>query len=128
MFFLISTFLLIVHILFKFDLCAYSMFRIYIYIYIFFLPGFFAPCSRPEVPSPLTLLAESLPSESNEQTSAPSSSHGNRNRCPVPGIIYNTNTLESFNGIDKQSLLKAEAKKVCSVLLTSPHKYMITFS
>lgn len=76
------------------------------------ITGFFAPCARPEVPNPLTLLAESLPSEPNEQNSAPSSSHGNRNRCPVPGILYNTNTLEGFNGLDKQSLLKAEAKKI----------------
>lgn len=77
-----------------------------------FLEGFYAPCSHHQVSNRLTLLAESLPSESNEQSSALSSSLGNRNRCPVPGILYNTNTLEGFYALDKQSLLKAEAKKV----------------
>ena len=37
---------------------------------------------------------------------------GNRNRCSVPGILYNTNTMESFRTLDKQGLLKAEGKKV----------------
>ena len=37
---------------------------------------------------------------------------GNRNRCAVPGILYNTNTMESFHALDKQGLLKAEGKKV----------------
>lgn len=76
------------------------------------ITGFYAPCSHHQVSNRLTLLAESLPSESNEQSSALSSSLGNRNRCPVPGILYNTNTLEGFYALDKQSLLKAEAKKI----------------
>ncbi|GFY88965.1 ThiF family protein [Actinidia rufa] len=40
------------------------------------------------------------------------SSRGNRNKCSIPGILYNTNTLEGFHALDKQSLLKAEAEKV----------------
>ncbi|KAJ8552033.1 hypothetical protein K7X08_028476 [Anisodus acutangulus] len=75
------------------------------------ITGFYAPCSHPQVSNHLTLLSESLPAESDEE---PSSllAQGNRNRCPVPGILLNTNTLESFYALDKQSLLKAEAKKI----------------
>ncbi|KAF9615001.1 hypothetical protein IFM89_021555, partial [Coptis chinensis] len=36
---------------------------------------------------------------------------GNRNRCHVPGVLYNPNTLESFRALDKQSLLNSEANK-----------------
>ncbi|ESQ39728.1 hypothetical protein EUTSA_v10000804mg [Eutrema salsugineum] len=75
------------------------------------ITGFYAPCSHPQVSNHLTLLSESLPSD-DEQSSMESTSHGNRNKCPVPGILYNTNTVESFNKLDKQSLLKAEAKKI----------------
>ncbi|KAK4487741.1 hypothetical protein RD792_005595 [Penstemon davidsonii] len=76
------------------------------------ITGFFAPCSHHQVSNHLTLLAESLPPESSEQSSTPAISRGNRNRCPVPGILYNTNTLEGFHALDKQSLLRAEAKKI----------------
>lgn len=76
------------------------------------MTGFYAPCSHHQVSNHLTLLAESLPPESNEQSFMPAISRGNRNRCPVPGILYNTNTLEGFQALDKQSLLRAEAKKV----------------
>ncbi|KAK7855626.1 ubiquitin-like modifier-activating enzyme atg7, partial [Quercus suber] len=73
---------------------------------------FYAPCSHPQVSNHLTLIAESLPSESNEQSSTAATSGGNRNRCPVPGILYNMNTIESFHALDKKSLIKAEAKKI----------------
>ncbi|KAL0692945.1 hypothetical protein Bca4012_060125 [Brassica carinata] len=72
------------------------------------ITGFYAPCSHPQVSNHLTLLSESLPSSSDEQSSI----HGNRNKCPVPGTLYNTNTVESFSKLDKQSLLKAEANKI----------------
>lgn len=72
--------------------------------------GFFAPSSG--VSNHLTLLAESLPAESIEQSFMPAASSGNRNRCPLPGTIINTNTLEDFKALDKQSLMKAEARKV----------------
>ncbi|MQL70276.1 hypothetical protein Taro_002617 [Colocasia esculenta] len=58
----------------------------------------------------LTLLAESLPALSDERS--PETSRGNRNRCPVPGILYNTNTMESFHALDKRNLLKMEAEKI----------------
>ncbi|XP_023907999.1 ubiquitin-like modifier-activating enzyme atg7 isoform X2 [Quercus suber] len=76
------------------------------------ITGFYAPCSHPQVSNHLTLIAESLPSESNEQSSTAATSGGNRNRCPVPGILYNMNTIESFHALDKKSLIKAEAKKI----------------
>ncbi|XP_024025638.1 ubiquitin-like modifier-activating enzyme atg7 isoform X2 [Morus notabilis] len=73
------------------------------------ITGFYAPCSHSKVSNHLTLLAESLPSESGEQSST---AHGNRNRCAIPGILYNTNTIESFHTLDRTSLLKEEAKKI----------------
>ncbi|CAA6665846.1 unnamed protein product [Spirodela intermedia] len=74
--------------------------------------GFFAPCSHPRVSQRLSLLAESLPEVSGEQSASSDPAHGNRNRCPVPGILYNTNTLESFHALDKKNLLKMEAEKI----------------
>ncbi|KAK6150001.1 hypothetical protein DH2020_017526 [Rehmannia glutinosa] len=82
------------------------------------ITGFYAPCSHRQVSNHLTLLAESLPPESSEQSFTPAISRGNRNRCPVPGILYNTNTLEGFQALDKQSLLKAEAKKIWEDILS----------
>ncbi|KAL0305645.1 UNVERIFIED_CONTAM: Ubiquitin-like modifier-activating enzyme atg7 [Sesamum radiatum] len=79
------------------------------------ITGFYAPCSHNQVSNHLTLLAESLPPESSEQLFMPAISRGNRNRCPVPGILYNTNTLEGFQALDKQSLIRAEAGKVESL-------------
>ncbi|KAK3019213.1 hypothetical protein RJ639_004867 [Escallonia herrerae] len=76
------------------------------------ITGFYAPSAHPQVSNYLTLLAESLPTEPCEQSSVATVIRGNRNRCSAPGILYNTNTLEGFHAIDKQSLLKAEAKKV----------------
>lgn len=77
-----------------------------------FFTGFYAPCSHPQVSNNLTLLAESLPSDSNDESTMPPVIRGNRNRCSVPGILYNTNTMEGFHALDKQGLLKAEAMKV----------------
>ncbi|KAI3680789.1 hypothetical protein L6452_35565 [Arctium lappa] len=75
------------------------------------ITGFYAPCSNPQVSSHLTLLTESLPTEPSDGHPA-ETSRGNRNKCSVPGILYNTNTLEGFHSLDKQGLLKAEAKKI----------------
>ncbi|KAK1422723.1 hypothetical protein QVD17_18009 [Tagetes erecta] len=75
------------------------------------ITGFYTPCSNPHVASHLTLLAESLPSESSDGL-ATTTSRGNRNKCPVPGTLYNTNTLEGYQSLDKKSLLNAEAKKI----------------
>ncbi|KAK0577654.1 hypothetical protein LWI29_036561 [Acer saccharum] len=38
--------------------------------------------------------------------------HRSHNKCYVLGILNNTNTLESFHAIDKQSLLKEEAMTI----------------
>lgn len=76
------------------------------------ITGFYAPCSHSQVSNHLRLLAESLPTDENGQSSMPAISRGNRNRCPVPGTLYNTNTLEAFHALDKKSLLKEEANKI----------------
>ncbi|THU44505.1 hypothetical protein C4D60_Mb02t08080 [Musa balbisiana] len=73
---------------------------------------FYAPCSHPKVSNRLTLLAESLPSDFKELQFSLERAHGNRNRCPVPGTLYNMNTFESFKALDRDSLLKKEAKKI----------------
>lgn len=75
------------------------------------LVGFYTPCSNSQVSSHLTLLTESLPTDPTDEQQA-KTNHGNRNKCSVPGILYNTNTLEGYHALDKQALLKAEAKKV----------------
>ncbi|KAL9383778.1 hypothetical protein Peur_024101 [Populus x canadensis] len=66
------------------------------------ITGFYAPCSHSQVSNHLTLLAKSLPTDENYQSSMPAISRGNRNRCPVPGALYNTNTLEAFHSLDKR--------------------------
>ncbi|KAG0456151.1 hypothetical protein HPP92_023939 [Vanilla planifolia] len=74
--------------------------------------GFYAPCSHAQVPMPLKLMAESFPNQPSEGSPSVQTSLGNRNRCPIPGTLYNTNTLESFHSIDKDALLKLEAKRI----------------
>ncbi|XP_057947930.1 ubiquitin-like modifier-activating enzyme atg7 [Malania oleifera] len=76
------------------------------------ITGFYAPCSHSQVSNHLTITAESFPPERSDESSEPSVTHSNRNRCQVPGILYNTNTLESFHALDKKNLLMAEAKKI----------------
>ncbi|KAK7341089.1 hypothetical protein VNO80_24013 [Phaseolus coccineus] len=80
--------------------------------------GFYAPCSHSQVSNPLTLLSESLPSELSEASLIPEPSRGNRNKCSVPGMLYNTNTVESFHALDKHDLLKKEAAKIWDDILT----------
>ncbi|KAL0657436.1 hypothetical protein Bca4012_078021 [Brassica carinata] len=46
--------------------------------------GYYAQCSHPQVSNHLTLLSESLHARFDEQPSTESTSHGNRNKCPVP--------------------------------------------
>ncbi|KAL6012098.1 hypothetical protein ACLOJK_002574 [Asimina triloba] len=65
-----------------------------------------------QISNHLTLLAESLPPDTHEQLSSTETIRGNRNKCPVPGVLYNTNTMESFQNLDRQNLLKMEAKKI----------------
>lgn len=82
------------------------------------ITGFFAPCSHSQVSNHLTLLSESLPTEVRSESSALPTTKGNRNRCAVPGILYNTNTVESFHALDKLNLLKSEAKKIWEDILS----------
>ncbi|GLJ38595.1 hypothetical protein SUGI_0786970 [Cryptomeria japonica] len=76
------------------------------------ITGFFAPSSHGQVSNHLKLLSESLLPHNGEETSASVNFLGNRNLCPVPGILYNTNTLESFKALDRQTLLNLEAEKI----------------
>ncbi|KAK7404257.1 hypothetical protein VNO78_05000 [Psophocarpus tetragonolobus] len=80
--------------------------------------GFYAPCSHSQVSNHLTLLAESLASDSSETPLIPEPSRGNRNRSPIPGILYNTNTVESFHALDKHQLFNKEAAKIWDDILT----------
>ncbi|CAO2823538.1 unnamed protein product [Amaranthus hypochondriacus] len=75
------------------------------------ITGFFAPCSHFQVSNHLNIISESFSSETDEHSST-YSSHSNRNRCAVPGTLYNTNTIEGFRELDKQKLLKEEAGKI----------------
>ncbi|KAM0018609.1 putative THIF-type NAD/FAD binding, ubiquitin-like modifier-activating enzyme Atg7 [Helianthus debilis subsp. tardiflorus] len=72
------------------------------------ITGFYTPCSNPHVSNHLNLLAESLPTEPSDELQT----RGNRNKCSVPGTLYNTNTYEGYQSLDKKSLLKAEGKKI----------------
>ncbi|PKA58316.1 Ubiquitin-like modifier-activating enzyme atg7 [Apostasia shenzhenica] len=77
------------------------------------ITGFYAPCSHAQVPNSLKLMAESLPDDLSEQSSSLQMMNlGNRNKCAVPGTLYNTNTLESFHALDRGALLRMEAKKI----------------
>ncbi|KAL9250109.1 Ubiquitin-like modifier-activating enzyme atg7-like protein, partial [Drosera capensis] len=71
------------------------------------ITGFYAPCKHRQISNHLTLLSESLPAENGEQTFV-----HNRNRCAVPGILYNANKIEGFRALDRQLLLMAEAQKI----------------
>ncbi|KAG6554409.1 hypothetical protein Mapa_004326 [Marchantia paleacea] len=74
--------------------------------------GFFAPCSHPQIPSHLQLFEESLPPDPGGSSSTSHSVVGNRNKCPAPGTLYNTNTLESFTCMDRPSLLKSAVQQI----------------
>ncbi|CAM6036490.1 unnamed protein product [Sphagnum compactum] len=76
------------------------------------ISGFFAPCSHPQVPSHLQLLLESLPPETADMNNTAVEVHSNRNRLPVPGILYNTNTLESFQALDRQQLMSEATQQI----------------
>jgi hypothetical protein len=79
------------------------------------IAGFFAPCSHPQVPSHLQLLLESLPPDTADMNDTAVEVHSNRNRLPVPGILYNTNTLESFQALDRQQLMSEATQQVYSL-------------
>lgn len=106
---------------------------LYVTFCIFNLAGFVAPCSHYRVSNHLNLLSESFPSESSHHSTS-IISNSNRNRCALPGTFFNTNTIEGFRELDRPSLLKEEAKKVChflvslySSILIDSYAYMNTF-
>eukprot|EP00252_Welwitschia_mirabilis_P026079 TRINITY_DN8374_c0_g1_i1.p1 TRINITY_DN8374_c0_g1~~TRINITY_DN8374_c0_g1_i1.p1 ORF type:complete len:590 (-),score=92.26 TRINITY_DN8374_c0_g1_i1:893-2662(-) len=72
------------------------------------LTGFYAPASHGQVSNHLKLLSESIHISSEGEGAF----SGNRNLCPVPGVLYNTNTLESFKAIDRNALFKKEVTKI----------------
>ncbi|KAL2642114.1 hypothetical protein R1flu_009701 [Riccia fluitans] len=76
------------------------------------ISGFFAPCSHPQIPSHLQLMEESLPADPGGQSTVSFAVQGNRNKCPVPGTLYNSNTLEGFTGLDTPSLLKSTTQQI----------------
>ncbi|EEF39865.1 autophagy protein, putative [Ricinus communis] len=76
------------------------------------ITGFYAPCSHSQVSNHLTVLAESLSCDESESEECSIQVLSNRNRCAVPGILYNTNTLEAYHSLDKKTLLKKEANKI----------------
>ncbi|TVU35947.1 hypothetical protein EJB05_17854 [Eragrostis curvula] len=45
-------------------------------------------------------------------------SYGNRNDCPVPGTLINTNNMRGFQNLDRDLLLKAEAKKILDDIIS----------
>ncbi|XP_024527431.1 ubiquitin-like modifier-activating enzyme atg7 [Selaginella moellendorffii] len=71
------------------------------------IQGFFAPCSHPRISKPLQLTYESLSLELGTESPA-----SDRNRCPAPGTLYNTNTSDEFNSIDRDALMNEETAKV----------------
>ncbi|CAF2091263.1 unnamed protein product [Brassica rapa subsp. trilocularis] len=78
---------------------------------IFFLgletAGYYAPCSHPQVSNHLTLLSDSLPTSDDEQSSTESTSHGNRNKCPVPirskALVNSRNKIQQRKAVLKSS-------------------------
>ncbi|XP_062205300.1 ubiquitin-like modifier-activating enzyme atg7 isoform X2 [Phragmites australis] len=71
------------------------------------ITGYYTPRQNPKVASLLRLCPESL-----VPPSASDNSIGSRNNCPVPGTLINTNNMRGFQNLDRELLLRAEAKKI----------------
>ncbi len=56
------------------------------------------------VPSHLQSLLESLPPDTADMKDTVVEVHSNENHLPVPTILHNTNTLESFQAMDRQTI------------------------
>ncbi|XP_062215087.1 ubiquitin-like modifier-activating enzyme atg7 isoform X2 [Phragmites australis] len=69
------------------------------------ITGYYTPRQNRKVASRLRLCPESLVPPSHN-------SIGSRNNCPVPGTLINTNNTRGFQNLDRELLLKAEAKKI----------------
>ncbi|KAL6614923.1 hypothetical protein ACP70R_037193 [Stipagrostis hirtigluma subsp. patula] len=69
------------------------------------ITGYYTPRQFQARASHIRLCPESLVPPSG-------SSIGSRNNCPVPGTLINTNNMRGFQNLDKELLLKSEAKKI----------------
>jgi len=49
-------------------------------------------------------LLESLPPDTADMKDTVVDVHSNENHLPVPTILHNTNTLESFQAMDRQTI------------------------
>jgi len=56
------------------------------------------------VPSHLQSLLESLPPDTADMKDTVVEVHSNENHLPVPTILHDTNTLESFQAMDRQTI------------------------
>ncbi len=56
------------------------------------------------VPSHLQFLLESLPPDTANMKDTVVEVDSNENHLPVPTILHNTNTLESFQAMDRQTI------------------------
>uniref|UniRef100_A0A0D9YBP4 Ubiquitin-like modifier-activating enzyme ATG7 n=1 Tax=Oryza glumipatula TaxID=40148 RepID=A0A0D9YBP4_9ORYZ len=69
------------------------------------ITGYYTPRQYEKIASLFRICPESiLPPSAN--------SFGDRNNCPVPGTLLNTNNMRGFQNLDRALLLKAEAKKI----------------
>nr|AVY91650.1 ubiquitin-activating enzyme E1-like [Saccharum hybrid cultivar SP80-3280] len=69
------------------------------------ITGYYTPRQRRPMTSFFNLRSGSLVPPSHNSV-------GDRNNCPVPGTLINTNNMRGFQNLDREQLLKAEAKKI----------------
>ncbi|EES03274.2 hypothetical protein BDA96_03G237900 [Sorghum bicolor] len=69
------------------------------------ITGYYTPRQRRPMASFFNLRSGSLVPPSLNSV-------GDRNNCPVPGTLINTNNMRGFQNLDIEQLLKAEAKKI----------------
>lgn len=69
------------------------------------ITGYYTPRQRRPMASFFNLRSGSLVPPSHNSV-------GDRNNCPVPGTLINTNNMRGFQNLDREQLLKAEAKKI----------------
>lgn len=69
------------------------------------ITGYYTPRQYRSSASFFNLRSGSLVPSSHDST-------GDRNNCPIPGTLINTNNMRGFQNLDRQLLLKTEAKKI----------------
>ncbi|CAL4955799.1 unnamed protein product [Urochloa decumbens] len=69
------------------------------------ITGYYTPRQYRNVASFFNLRSESLVPPADNAL-------GSRNNCPVPGTLINTNNMRGFQNLDREFLLRAEAKKI----------------